>query len=332
MRLVPILLALGLAALGPAAARAETAPPAPSATPSAPATPNPAAQATSAGAALAATTAKFDAFVGYMNRSLRSVDSLARYRSWVDMRRGPTGRERIVYGLYAPYDLTDERAAAEAALAAPPSLPDLDDAVRAYVAASDALSPVLVKADGYYGRGDYKLDGMAGGRAMHADIAALGGAFLAARDRLEAVMRTEKLALDRIRLATIEAREGRSARWHVADVMMTGKMALDALDSRDAGSGSRVDVPAFDAAMAGFGEAVKAMDDYAAAHRDAFGAFGSFPDGLLSHLREVQGRLKVGKGDLRRAAGANGGIDMTLIQSDWNTMVTTAQLPSLGGR
>ena len=316
MRANLFVIAVGLmAAFGLPAARADfLAPPSDGAPAKAPA------EATAADAALAATTAKFDAYVAYMNRSLRAADSLARYRSWVNMRTGPTGHERIVCGLYAPYDLTDERATVQKALAAPPSLPDLDDAMRAYVAANDALSPVLVKADGYYSRGDYKLDGMAEGKAMHKDIAALGDAFLATRARLEGVMRTQKLALDRIRLDTIEAKEGRTARWHVADVMMTGKVALDALDT---GSNARVDLAAFDGAMASFGGSVKAMDDYAAAHRDAFGAFGSFPDDLLSHLREVQGRLKRTRGDLGRAAG----LDMTFIQSDWNTMVTTADLP-----
>lgn len=302
-------LALGLAAqVAPAASpsdgKADTAP----------------SEATTDDAALAATTAKFNAYVTYMNRSLRAVDSLARYRSWVNMRTGPTGRERIIYGLYAPYDLTDERAAAQKALAATPSLPDLDEAVRAYVAANDALSPVLVKADGYYSRADYKLDGMAAGKAMHRAIVTDGDAFTLARGRLDAVMRTQKLALDRIRLATIEKKEGRTARWHIANVMMNGKVALDTLDADTAG---RVDLPAFDGDMARFGEAVTAMDDYAAAHRNAFGAFSSFPDSLLSHLREVHDRLKRTKGDLRRAAG----LDMTFIQSDWNTMVTTSDLP-----
>ena len=82
-------------------------------------------------------------------------------------------------------------------------------------------------------------------------------------------------------------------------------------------------MPAFDGAMASFGGAVKDIDDYAATHTDAFGHFGSFPDSLLSHLPEVQGRLKHAKGDLRRAAG----LDMTFIESDWNTMVTTSDLP-----
>ena len=40
-------------------------------------------------------------------------------------------------------------------------------------------------------------------------------------------------------------------------------------------------------------------------------------------MREVQSRLKRTKGDLARAAG----LDMTFIQSDWNTMVTTSDLP-----
>ena len=219
--------------------------------------------ATSNAAALAATARKFDADVTFMNRTLRVVDSLARYRSWVNMRTGPTGRERIVYGLYAPYDVTEERAAAEKAIAAPPSLPDLDEAMRATIAANDKLAPTLTRADGYYSRGDYKLDHMAEGRALHTAIAADGAAFLAARARLEGVMRVQKLAFDQIRLATIEKGEGRKARWHVGNVMMRGKVALDALDP---GGDGRVDVAALDGAMTQFGEAVRGLDDYAAAH------------------------------------------------------------------
>lgn len=276
--------------------------------------------ATADEAGLTSTTAKFNAYVAYMNRTLRVVDSLARYRSWVDMRRGPTGHEHIVYGLYAPYDTTDERAAAQQAMAAPPALPELDDAMRTYIGANDKVAPTLTKADGYYSRGDYKLDRMAEGRTLHAAIAADGDAFLAAREKLDAVLRVQKLALDRIRLATIEKKDGRKARWHVANVMMRGKIALDALTDGDKG---RVDLAAFDSAMVGFGDAVKSMDEYAAAHPRALGAFSSFPDDLLSRMREIGSRLTRTNGDLRRAAG----LDMTWVQSTWNTMVTTADLP-----
>ena len=102
--------------------------------------------------------------------------------------------------------------------------------------------------------------------------------------------------------------------------MMRGKQALDAFD---AGPDGRVDLAALDGVLAPFGEAVRDMDDYAAAHPRALGAFASFPDDLLSHMREVQGRLKRTRGNLAHSAG----LDMTFIQSDWNTMVTTSDLP-----
>ena len=133
------------------------------------------------------------------------------------------GGSASFYGLYAPYDVTDERGAVEKALDAPPALPELDEAMRALVAANDRLAPTLTKANGYYERGDYKLDRMVEGKALHKLIAADGDAFLAARARLERVMRVQKLALDQIRLATIEQRDGRKARWHVANVMMRGQ-------------------------------------------------------------------------------------------------------------
>ena len=276
--------------------------------------------ATDDDAALAATTAKFNAYVKFMNETLRVGESLDRYRSWVNMRTGPTGRERVIYGLYGVNDVRTPRAAAQAAVTTAPLLPALDDAMRAYIAADDAVAPVLNEAAGYYDRADYKIDHMAGGKALHARIVAAAGPFLAARAHLEAVVRTEKGQFDAIRLATIEKREGRDALWHVTNVMTRAKRTLDTLQA-----GDPVDVPAFDGDMAGFGDAVKAMDTYAIGHPGAFSAFTTFPDSILAKLREVQGRLTRTHGNLRRAAG----LDMTFIVSDYNTMVATAQTATL---
>ena len=271
-------------------------------------------------AALDATTAKFNAYIRFMNDTLRAVDSITRYKSWVNMRTGPTGRERLVYGLYNVSDVRGARAEATAALEAAPLLPDLDGAMRAYIAANDILAPVLNEASGYYDRADYKIDHMAEGKALHTRIVAAAEPFLAARARLEVVMRTEKEQFDTIRLATIEQREGRDALWHVTNVMMRAKQTLDAVRG-----GDHVDEAAFDGDMTRFGEAVKAMDTYAAEHPNAFSAFATFPDSMLARLRDVQGRLVHTHGNLRRAAG----VDMTFILNDYNTMVTTAQTATL---
>ena len=123
-------------------------------------------------AALEATTAKFNAYITFMNDTLRAVDSINRYKSWVNMRTGPTGRERLIYGLYNVSDVRAARTAAMAALQTAPLLPDLDDAMRAYIAANDILAPVLNEASGYYDRADYKIDHMAEGRALHIRIVA----------------------------------------------------------------------------------------------------------------------------------------------------------------
>src|SRR5260370_5125392 len=128
--------------------------------------------AAAAEADLSATTAKFNAYVSFMNRSLRAIESLDRYKSWVNMKTGPTGRESIIYGLYDVYDTTREAAAATAALIEEPVLPDLDAAMRDYIAANATLGPILNEASAYYERKDYKDDKMAGGKALHAKIVA----------------------------------------------------------------------------------------------------------------------------------------------------------------
>jgi uncharacterized protein DUF3829 len=269
-------------------------------------------------AGLRAATAKFNAYVEFLNRTLRASESLDRYKSWVNWTTGPTGRERIIYGLYDVYDTTSEAAAATDALTKEPLLPELDTAMRDYIAANATLGPILNEANGYYERADYKVDKMAQGKVLHAKIVAAAGPFLAARARVDALVTVEKAKVDLARLDAIEKREGRSAKWHVANVMMRAGRVMDLLPSN---AKPIVDLTAFHAAMADYGDAVKAMDEYGAGKPNAFFVFESQPRSLLSKLRDFQEAVDRVKGDARRA----GGDQLTWIVNDYNMMVTTSQ-------
>jgi hypothetical protein len=267
---------------------------------------------------LRAATEKFNAYVEFLNRTLRASESLDRYKSWVNMTTGPTGRERIIYGLYSVYDTTREADAATKALTQEPLLPELDSAMRDYIAANAALAPVLNEANGYYERADYKVDKMAEGKTLHAKIVAAAGPFLAARARVDELIRVEKEKVDLARLDAIEKSEGRAASWHVANVMIRAKRVMDLLPSN---AKPVVDLAAFHAAMADYGDAVKAMDAYGAGKPNAFFVFESQPRSLLSKLRDFQEAVDRAKGDARRG----GGDQLTWIVNDYNMMVSTSQ-------
>ena len=79
---------------------------------------------------------KANVYIDVAKNTERAVDSWDRYKSWVDMKKGPTGKERYIsYGLYSLYDVKDEIAKAEAAAGQPPAQPELDAAVKRYIAA-----------------------------------------------------------------------------------------------------------------------------------------------------------------------------------------------------
>ena len=269
-------------------------------------------------ARLNAVTEKFNAYVEFLNRTLRAAESIDRYKSWVNWASGPTGRERIIYGLYDVYDTAREAKAASAAADAAPAMPELDAAMRDYIAANAALAPILTEANGYYERADYKVDKMAEGKALHGRIVAAAGPFHAARVKVDALIRDAKDKVDLERLAAIDQAEGRSSRWHVANVMLRAQRVMDLMPS---GAKPVVDLDAFHAAMTDYGAAVKDMDAYGAGHPNAFFVFASEPRALLGKLRDFQEAIDGVKGDARSA----GGDQITWIINDYNMMVTTSQ-------
>lgn len=262
---------------------------------------------------------KSNAYIGLMNRTLRAVESWNRYTSWVNVKTGPTGKERYIdYGLYSLYDVRKEIQKAREATTAEPRVEKLDATVVRYIEAYEALAPLITAANGYYERKDYKSDKMAEGKALHAKMAPAAVTFLAERAALDAEMRVFKSDIDKRTLDSIEAEEGRSARWHVKNVMVEAQRMIELLPSNAA---PVVDLKAFDAALATYAAAVKELDLFAEAYPGKFSVFESQPRSLLGKLRDFREKVGKAKGDARR----RGGSDLTWIVNEYNMMVSTSQ-------
>lgn len=194
---------------------------------------------------------KMNAYVGFMNRAIRASDSLSRYESWVNMKKGPTGKERIIYGLYAPYDVRTEIAKAEEAIGAEPRMPDLDAAMTRFIAVYKELAPVLEKASKYYDRSDYKSDKMQGGKEFHTQIIKFADEFSTARTEADTLLAKEKRQIDLQELAALEKAEGKKSRWQVRNIMIKAQAVMETLPS---GNETKVDLGAYDASLKDYAE------------------------------------------------------------------------------
>lgn len=297
-------LALALLALAPAATLAQAPP----------------TTAKAAGEAdLQAAIAKSNAYTALMNRTLRAIQSWERYASWVDMKKGPTGKERyITYGLYSLYDVASEIKRAEEALVQQPALPEIDGTITRYIKAYQQLAPLITRAERYYERKDYRDDGAAEGHELHKLMVPAAIAFLDERATLDAQMRTYKKGLDARELAAIEQREGRSARWQVRNIMINARAVMDLMPSNEK---PVVDLKAFDVALAGYAGAVREMDRFKESEPKGVPFIESQASSWLGKLRDFRDKLARSKGDVRRGAGN----DANWLVSSYNTMVSLSE-------
>lgn len=259
--------------------------------------------------------AKSNAMVGLLNTSIRASDSWRRYLSWVDVKRGPTGRERIIYGLYSVSTSSAKSAVAKAhdGAAALPAIPALDEAMIRLAMAFEAIVPILNEAEAYYDRKDYMTDKMAGGKALHEKLVPAATAFLAARARAEALQEQFKDLLDTQELARLERTEGKSVRWHTRRVMMTAKKAVDLMPSDPRRPG---DMKAFDAALAAFGDATREFDT-AVRESGKSTSIDSHARDILGQMREI--REKIAK---RRADPRFYSMDYNMLINRYNMMIS----------
>lgn len=231
---------------------------------------------------------KVNAYVGCINRlSERSFESRRRYFSWA-AKSGPTGKERIIYGLYTIYDTKDCAKSVETVNALEPREPEIEAAASQYVTAVSALEPLLKEADDYYTQQDYKDDKMAKGRALHPRLVAAWDTFGKADAALRGLIDTQQEKRAIARIAEIERTEGKNARYHVEELMLRAKQVM-----RVQGAASP-DVASMTSVLGDYEAMVKATDEYATANKDSKigSSFVSSAKAFLTTSKQLMRRIR----------------------------------------
>lgn len=260
----------------------------------------------------------------------RAAESFERYREWVNLETGPTGQEEYIsYGLYDVPDPASFREQVAQAAAIEPAAPELDAVMARYLAAYEAVAPHLNRAAAYYDSQSYTADKLAEGKALHEKIVPLSQAFLAERVTMLAALTPFVRDVQAQWLASIEAAEGRSERWQVANVMYwadrifdvfpkprpvpMSPQSMDAMmqslgpdssgaefDQLIAGvekpKGLTIDMARLDAEMKGYAEAVGLFDAFAKSGSDEIAEFRPMPRAWLEALKGLQAQLAPSNG------------------------------------
>lgn len=178
-------------------------------------------------------SAKMNAYIGcYNGVSERAYDSIDRYSSWVeDMEKGPTGQEKLVYGLYSLHDHAIKRCKKDvtAAMAAEPKDAALDKAAGDYLKAALALNEKINEADRYYSRENYKDDDFAKGKAMHGPLAAAMEQFIEANNAMDKALSAKNDEAIRQQLAEVEKTQGKGFNYWMLSTMINAKAGVEVL-------------------------------------------------------------------------------------------------------
>lgn len=239
---------------------------------------------------------KLNAYIHCINRvSSRLHDSEERYFSWVDEKKGPTGKERNIYGLYAINDPSTCENEVAKAKTEKPSIPKLEKAGDDYVAAVKKAYPLLKEANDYYSEKNYKDDKMAKGKALHPKLVAVFDEF----DKADKGMRDQVHTLNRqlkVRtLASLLKTQGKKIPYLKTHVML---LAQDVLDLGHKKKLDTIDLPKFTAKIDEYGKAVTELSSYVDAHKSEannyimIGSLVSQSKDFLTAAKELMRRVR----------------------------------------
>ena len=211
------------------------------------------------------------------------------YVEWVDERRGPSGKEKGIS--FGSIDRARVAAAAEKArefARLEPAIGGLDELLRRYADAIDAVLPVAVEASGYYERKDFLTDQMKTGKALHPRLIGDYRPFLEARSDLSQAIRSLRDRIEEKELALIEQADGKSPQWHRVKLLLMARalqQRVPRIPNPPAGA-----LQDFDAAVAELAAAVKALEAVADAESGRFIREANQYVGKLRRLRQEYGQ------------------------------------------
>jgi hypothetical protein len=252
--------------------------------------------------------------------------SLARYASWVkDMTVGPTGHERIVYGLYSVDGAQACQQAVQQAKELPPAMPQLDQAAAAFAASLEPLQATITDAYAYYDRENYKDDGFAKGKALHKTLAGQAKTFEAASRQFSDALDDADDAQQQAQLQRLEKEDGRNVAYYHLSTMIQAKGLMRML-LRD-----NVDIAKAGASIDAFEQTIDAMNKAPGEKPSAWWSYQSDVDNFRKTAKSLYRRRRdktpypMGQESLLGTSGGwmvEGSPDRLL--RDYNTMVETS--------
>jgi Protein of unknown function (DUF3829) len=157
--------------------------------------------------------------------------SYDRYAAWVDIKTGPTGKEKSIDSgvpdiAGALQEISDAGAKGPGLW---PPLPGVDGMAEKLAKATVALAPLVKSASDYYAQHLYKSDGAKRGQELHGQMLPMFEQFfsceLAMRRELGAVLED----VERRNLARIEKEQGKNYEWHLRNFLFAAKTVADLL-------------------------------------------------------------------------------------------------------
>lgn len=200
---------------------------------------------------------------GHANWVMQSRD---RYFSWLKSpEQGPTGREAVVYGVYALHDGSECAREIDAAAALPPSAPELEAMAARWKQALQAADAVVAEASEYYELENYKDDRMARGKALHPRLVAAFAEFEAANDDFHAAVVGTQDGIAARRLQRLESDPAMRVPYLAERLMMDAKRVLR---SAEGVGGKGFDTAPLGEAVAALEASWRALSEHRKAHPD----------------------------------------------------------------
>jgi hypothetical protein len=242
---------------------------------------------------------KLGEYISCMNdTSKRVIDSRNRYLSWIkDEKAGPTGKERVVYGLYEVNTDSCYRAL-DKAKTLKPALPDIESAAAEYKQALTELEPVIKQANRYYGHDDYKDDKMAKGKELHPQLMSAFAKFAQVNKGFEEKVIQLNDGVNQRQFERLAKDPARRFEYLSQKSLYEAKAVIKLADVSEL---KELDLQKFDVAVQNFDKALADLQQYAGDHKaetskvSLFSMYVSQSDDFLKAAKELLRRKRDNK-------------------------------------